>query len=69
MLNIGSMSMAAKVLGVKKDMMEVRLTKHVCTTIGEMVALSCHVGGHWCLISRGQIKAGTHTCFPPPPSF
>lgn len=69
MVNIGSMSTGAKVLGVKKDMMKVQLTGPVCTTIGEKVALSRRVEKHWRLIGRGQIEAGTTVPVPPPPSL
>ncbi|ESQ50552.1 hypothetical protein EUTSA_v10023030mg [Eutrema salsugineum] len=67
MVNIGSMSTGAKVLGVKKDMMKVQLTVPVCTTIGEKVALSRRVERHWRLIGRGQIEAGITILVPPPP--
>ncbi|CAE5962747.1 unnamed protein product [Arabidopsis arenosa] len=69
MVNIGSMSAGAKVLGVKKDMMKVQLTVPVCTNIGEKVALSRRVDRHWRLIGRGQIEAGTTVPVPPSPSF
>ncbi|CAA7032044.1 unnamed protein product [Microthlaspi erraticum] len=69
MVNIGSMSAGAKVIGVKKDMAKLQLTSPVCTTIKEKVALSRHVERHWRLIGRGQIEAGTTISVPPPPVF
>ncbi|CAE6189401.1 unnamed protein product [Arabidopsis arenosa] len=67
MVNIGSMSTGAKVIGVKKDMVKLQLTSPVCTTIGEKVALSRRVDRHWRLIGKGQILAGTTIDVPPPP--
>ncbi|CAH2051310.1 unnamed protein product [Thlaspi arvense] len=67
MVNIGSMSTGAKVVGVKKDMMKVQLTAPVCTTTGEKVALSRRVERHWRLIGRGQIEAGSTILVPSPP--
>ena len=67
MVNIGSMSTGAKVIGVKKDMVKLQLTSPVCTTIGEKVALSRRVDRHWRLIGKGQIMAGTTIDVPPPP--
>ncbi|KAL1208142.1 hypothetical protein V5N11_034864 [Cardamine amara subsp. amara] len=67
MVNIGSMSSGAKVIGVKKDMVKLQLTSPVCTTIGEKAALSRRVERQWRLIGRGQIEAGTTISVPPPP--
>ena len=69
MLNIGSMSTGAMVIGVKKDMVKVNLTLPVCTSIGEKVAISRRVDRHWRLIGRGQIEAGTTIPIPSPPSL
>jgi len=69
MLNIGSMSTGAMVIGVKKDMVKVNLTLPVCTSIGEKVAISRRVDRHWRLIGRGQIEAGTTIFIPSPPSL
>ncbi|VVA99596.1 unnamed protein product [Arabis nemorensis] len=69
MLNIGSTSTGAKVIGLNKDMIKVQLTVPVCTTIGEKVALSRRVERHWRLIGCGQIEAGTTILMPPPPSL
>ncbi|KAF5783939.1 putative protein-synthesizing GTPase [Helianthus annuus] len=58
MLNIGSMSMGARVLEVKKGVTKLQLTSPVCTNIGEKIALSRRVERHWRLIGWGTIQAG-----------
>ncbi|KAF3493658.1 hypothetical protein DY000_02058266, partial [Brassica cretica] len=67
MLNIGSMSTGAKVVGVKNDLAKLQLTAPVCTSKGEKVALSRRVEKHWRLIGWGQIQAGTTIEVPPSP--
>lgn len=67
MLNIGSMSTGAKVVGVKNDLAKLALTAPVCTSKGEKVALSRRVEKHWRLIGWGQIQAGTTIEVPPSP--
>ncbi|KAJ0735848.1 putative protein-synthesizing GTPase [Helianthus annuus] len=58
MLNIGSMSMGARVLEVEKGVTKLQLTSPVCTNIGEKIALSRRVERHWRLIGWGTIQAG-----------
>ncbi|MFS7990018.1 putative protein-synthesizing GTPase [Helianthus anomalus] len=58
MLNIGSMSMGARVLEVKKGVTKLQLSSPVCTNIGEKIALSRRVERHWRLIGWGTIQAG-----------
>ncbi|CAH2080211.1 unnamed protein product [Thlaspi arvense] len=69
MVNIGSMSTGAKVIGVSKGRLRMQLTRPVCTSTGEKVALSRRVENHWRLIGQGQIMAGTTIPIAPPPQF
>lgn len=59
MVNIGSTSTGALVLGVRDDLAKVKLTNPVCTSEGEKLALSRRVDRHWRLIGWGQIQKGT----------
>ncbi|XP_059645762.1 eukaryotic translation initiation factor 2 subunit gamma-like isoform X1 [Cornus florida] len=59
MLNIGSMSTGARIIAVRNDMAKLQLSKPVCTSPGEKVALSRRIEKHWRLIGWGQIQAGT----------
>ncbi|KAI5077610.1 hypothetical protein GOP47_0007434 [Adiantum capillus-veneris] len=45
MLNIGSMSVGARVVAVKNDVAKLQLMSPVCTSKGEKVALSRDIGG------------------------
>jgi translation initiation factor 2 subunit 3 len=59
MVNIGSTSTGARILGVKGDLAKVVLTSPVCTSEGEKLALSRRVDKHWRLIGWGKIRKGT----------
>lgn len=58
MVNIGSLSTGGRVIAVKADLAKIGLTSPVCTSIGEKIALSRRVEGHWRLIGWGQIRRG-----------
>lgn len=58
MVNIGSLSTGGKVIAVKADLAKIGLTTPVCTSVGEKIALSRRVEGHWRLIGWGQITRG-----------
>eukprot|EP00094_Tigriopus_californicus_P013319 TCALIF_12881-PA protein Name:"Similar to EIF2S3 Eukaryotic translation initiation factor 2 subunit 3 (Gallus gallus)" AED:0.09 eAED:0.09 QI:0/0.5/0.66/0.66/0.5/0.66/3/166/472 len=58
MVNIGSLSAGGRVVAVKADLAKIGLTTPVCTSIGEKIALSRRVDGHWRLIGWGQIRRG-----------
>lgn len=66
-LNILSMGSGAQVLAVKNGHARMQLTKPVCTSVGEKVAISRRIQGHWRLIGYGEIKAGTTLDVPPAP--
>lgn len=55
MVNIGSTSTGARVVGVERDVAKVVLTSPVCTSVGEKLALSRRVDKHWRLIGWGKI--------------
>lgn len=59
MVNIGSTSTGARIVGVKGDLAKVILTSPVCSTEGEKLALSRRVEKHWRLIGWGKIRQGT----------
>lgn len=50
MVNIGSSSTGAKVIGIKADVARVALTMPACTEVGEKIALSRRIEKHWRLI-------------------
>jgi len=58
MVNIGSLSTGGRVIAVKADLAKIGLTTPVCTSVGEKIALSRRVEGHWRLIGWGQIRRG-----------
>jgi translation initiation factor 2 gamma subunit (eIF-2gamma) len=58
LINIGSSSTVGRVLGVKKDLVKLQLTKPVCAEISEKVALSRRINGHYRLIGWGKIQKG-----------
>ncbi|XP_071715176.1 eukaryotic translation initiation factor 2 subunit gamma-like [Rutidosis leptorrhynchoides] len=68
MLNIGSMSVGARVLVVENDEAKLQLTSPVCTSEGEKIALSRRIDNHWRLIGWGQILAGLTLEIPPCPT-
>lgn len=59
MVNIGSTTAGAKVVGVKADMAKLALTTPACTEVGEKIALSRRIAKHWRLIGWGSIQSGT----------
>lgn len=58
MVNIGSLSVAGRVLAIKADLAKIILAGPVCTDVGEKIALSRRVEKHWRLIGWGQIRRG-----------
>ena len=56
MINVGSQSLAGKVLNVKKDTVRIEFTKPVCANIGDKIAMSRRVDNNFRLIGWGEIK-------------
>jgi len=56
MINVGSQSLAGKVINVKKESVRIEFTKPVCANIGDKIALSRRVGNNFRLIGWGEIK-------------
>eukprot|EP00808_Paulinella_micropora_P025807 g45038.t1 len=59
MVNIGSTSTGARIIGVERDVAKVALTSPVCTSEGEKLALSRRVDKHWRLIGWGKIESAS----------
>ncbi|CAN6661982.1 eukaryotic translation initiation factor 2 subunit gamma [Trichomonascus vanleenenianus] len=59
MVNVGSTTTGARVIGVKADLAKLALTYPACTELGEKIALSRRVDKHWRLIGWGEIRQGT----------
>lgn len=59
LLNIGSSSSGGRVIGVKKDLAKIQLMKPVCADIGDKIALSRRINGHYRLVGWGEIRKGT----------
>ncbi|KAK0748130.1 elongation factor Tu GTP binding domain-containing protein [Apiosordaria backusii] len=57
MVNIGSTSIGAKVVAIKKDAAKLQLTTPACTDLGQKVALSRRIEKHWRLIGWATITA------------
>ena len=57
-VNIGSYSTRCMVLGLKEDLMKIKLTNPVCTDLGVKVSLSRRIENHWRLIGWGKIRKG-----------
>lgn len=56
MVNVGSQSLAGKVITVKKESVRIEFTKPVCANIGDKIALSRRVDNNFRLIGWGEIK-------------
>ena len=56
MINVGSQSLAGKVITVKKDTVRIEFTKPVCADIGDKIAMSRRVDNNFRLIGWGEIK-------------
>jgi translation initiation factor 2 subunit 3 len=56
MINVGSQSLAGKVITVKKDTVRIEFTKPVCANIGDKIAMSRRVDNNFRLIGWGEIK-------------
>ena len=56
MINVGSQSLAGKVISVKKDKGRIEFTKPVCANVGDKVALSRRIDNNFRLIGWGEIK-------------
>ena len=60
MINVGSQSLAGKVISVRKDTVRIEFTKPVCANIGDKIAMSRRVDNNFRLIGWGEIKK-THS--------
>ena len=56
MINVGSQSLAAKIISVKQSIVRVEFTKPVCANIGDKIAMSRRVENNFRLIGWGEIK-------------
>lgn len=56
MINVGSQSLAGKVVQVKKDSVRIEFLKPVCANIGDKIAMSRRVDNNFRLIGWGEIK-------------
>jgi len=56
MINVGSQSLAGKVINVKKDTVRIEFTKPVCANVGDKIAMSRRVDNNFRLIGWGEIK-------------
>jgi len=56
MINVGSQSLAGKVVNVKKDSVRIEFLKPVCANIGDKIAMSRRVDNNFRLIGWGEIK-------------
>ena len=56
MINIGSQSLAGKVISVKKESVRIEFSKPCCANIGDKIALSRRVDNNFRLIGWGEIK-------------
>eukprot|EP00356_Strombidium_inclinatum_P005660 CAMPEP_0170492814 /NCGR_PEP_ID=MMETSP0208-20121228/12902_1 /TAXON_ID=197538 /ORGANISM="Strombidium inclinatum, Strain S3" /LENGTH=332 /DNA_ID=CAMNT_0010768629 /DNA_START=473 /DNA_END=1471 /DNA_ORIENTATION=+ len=60
LINVGSTSLAGKIISVKKDTVKIEFSKPVCANIGEKIALSRRIDNNFRLIGWGEIKR-THS--------
>jgi translation initiation factor 2 subunit 3 len=56
MINVGSLSLAGKVINVKKESVRIEFTRPCCANIGDKIALSRRVDNNFRLIGWGEIK-------------
>lgn len=56
MINVGSQSLAGKVINKKKDIVRIQFMKPVCANIGDKIAMSRRVDNNFRLIGWGEIK-------------
>lgn len=56
MINVGSQSLAGKIIHVKKESVRIEFTKPVCANKGDKIALSRRVDNNFRLIGWGQIQ-------------
>jgi len=56
MLNVGSQSLAAKVVSVKRESVRIEFVKPVCANVGDKIAMSRRVDSNHRLIGWGEIK-------------
>ena len=56
MINVGSQSLAGKVINVKKDTVRIEFTKPVCANVGDKIAMSRRIDNNFRLIGWGEIK-------------
>jgi translation initiation factor 2 subunit 3 len=59
MINIGSNSIGAKIIAIKKDLAKIELLSPICTFIGEKIAISRRINKYWRLIGFGTTKKGS----------
>lgn len=56
MINVGSQSLAGKVIKVQRDTVRIEFTKPVCANIGDKIAMSRRVDNNFRLIGWGEIR-------------
>ena len=56
MINVGSQSLAGKVVQAKKESVRIQFLKPVCANIGDKIAMSRRVDNNFRLIGWGEIK-------------
>jgi translation initiation factor 2 subunit 3 len=56
LLHVGAAITVGKVSSIRKGMVQVKLTRPVCTQTGSRIALSRKIAGRWRLIGYGMIK-------------
>ena len=56
MINVGSQSLAGKIVNVRRDTVHIEFTKPVCANIGDKIAMSRRVDNNFRLIGWGEIK-------------
>ena len=56
MINVGSQSLAGKIINVKRESVRIQFKWPVCANIGDKIALSRRVENNFRLIGWGEIK-------------
>ncbi|KAM0672310.1 Eif2s3p [Ordospora colligata] len=58
LVNIGSTTTGGVIRAMSEEMLSLDLVKPACCEIGERIAISRKVQGHWRLIGHGEVKSG-----------
>jgi translation initiation factor 2 subunit 3 len=56
LLHVGAAITLGKVSSIRKDSVQIKLTRPVCVQTGSRVALSRKIAGRWRLIGFGMIR-------------